>query len=394
MIEPKSESIAVRNADSEIAVTANFGPALVKTQKSLGELETAVNHYPDAIRVQTHWLQGFFLEHCDGNVLTLRAICAKLSADWDKSEEFFYNILRGYYFRQESTKWKPQGAAWMGFLDMIEALRRYAQNAARTGKMPFVQTPTYRCISDFITARRALEAVCKFGAICGPTGAQKSESFKFYAALNNHSAVKHLEAPSNGKLGTLQRKIASAYNVSNRKAGASATRETEIRDNVNETRTLIIDNVQRLYVSGAGSNQPAFNWLLELQDDTDCTLILSFTEDFVDTLNSGRARGYFEQFVGRFGGLDAMLKLPKFAPSSDLRVIARAFKLNTSDSAMKYLHEWSRMDGKIRIVFHKLQLAQTFARADKRDRITLADLEEAHSYMPPATGIDEEGGAS
>lgn len=380
--------IAVADAASAPIAVVDTGRTITRAKKSLADYERAVHHYPEPIRGEVRWLQAYLLRECQGNGSSLRALACK--AGWDRSEEWFYNLLGGYNFKNSTGTWKEGGNSWSQFLEMMSAIRRHAENAARQGRQQFVITPTYRCLCDFIDARRALNAVCKFGGITGATGSQKTRSLKNYALLNNHGTVILVEAPANNNLGVLQRKIAERYNVEKTSLRLSSLREAAIRQNVNETRTIMIDNAQRLYIDGKGSDQPCFNWLLELQEDTGCTIILSFTTDFCDTLTAGRARGFFEQFIGRMGGMQDLLRLPDHAPESDLRVIARAFGLEPGKGALDYLHRWSREAGRIRIVFSRLQRAQQFAKLDGRERITLADLEEAHTWSPPAYGTDTE----
>lgn len=376
-------------SDAASLVTANGTRNVARMKRSLADYDRGIAHYPTPIRERVRWLQGFWLEECQGSNSGLRGIACK--AGFDKSEEYYYNLLGGYNFKTATGTWKEDGKAWGEFLEIFEAIKRYAEAAARQGRQPFVETPTYRCIADFITARRSLNAVCKIGGITGPTGGQKTAALKQYALLNNHGAVIRLEAPACNRVGVLQRKIADKYHIPASRLIYNATREAAIREQVNETRAIIIDNAQRLYVPGKGSDQPCFNWLLELQEDTECTLILSFTTDFTDVLTAGRAKGYFEQFIGRMGGVQDLLRLPDHTPAADLRVIARAFGLQDGKTAMEYLHKWSRMDGRIRIVFSRLQRAKEFAKLDGRERITLADLEEAHTWTPPAYGTDTEG---
>lgn len=374
-----------------VAEPGQVAPATYnRSTLSLADYERATLHYPDPIRGDVTWLQGFFLDHCRGNKSTLRAISAQLNME--KSEAYFGNLMQGYNFtdRYPSGNWKPGGKAWAECVELLACLRRYAQQIEQVGKLPFVETYTFHCISNFILGRMALGAVCKFGGITGPTGAQKSACFKQVRLFNNHGRIVHIEAPANGRLSALQCKLAAAYHVN--KCGIRFRREEAIREQVNETRCIIIDNAQVLYLPNRGGDQPAFNWLRELQDDTNCTIILSFTTDFVDELVGKNARGYFEQFVGRMGGVDSILRLPDYTPEADLRVIARSFGLDAGKGAMDWLSKWSRRDGRVRIVFDKLQLAREFAKLDGRDRITLADMEEADAFRPQAIGSDDEGG--
>lgn len=380
--------IANAEAPETSLVHAETSRSAGRMKRSLADYERGIAHYPEPIRTRVRWMQGYLLDQSVGTPLSLRSVALK--AGWDKSEEYYYNLIGGYYFKSASTQWKEGGKAWSEFLEIYEAIRRYAEQAARQGRLAFVETPTYRCIADFITARRALNAVCKVGGITGPTGGQKTAALKHYAMLNNHGTVIRIEAPACPRVGVLQRKIADRYKIPASRLIYNATREAAIREQVNETRCIIIDNAQRLYIPGKGSDQPCFNWLLELQEDTDCALILSFTTDFTDTISAGRAKGYFEQFVGRMGGLRDILTLPDHAPASDLRAIARAFGLQDGKGAMDFLHRWSREDGRIRIVFSRLQRAKEFAGLEGRERITLADLQEAQDYTPPAIGTDTE----
>jgi hypothetical protein len=375
---------------TETAVATTDGkhtPALVRTGKSLAQLEAGIAHYPDRIRTEVTYLQGFYLDHCRNNLESLRATCAKLGAD--KSRVYFANLIGGQYFRADSNKWQEGGKAWSEFLEMMAALRRHAVLIARTGQLQFVQTPTYHCIANFITAMRAPSAVCRIGGIIAPTGGQTSASFKFYRDLNNHGTCIHVEAPASGRLSALRAKILDAYHVSGCKIERRG--ELEIRAQVNESRTVIIDNAQVLYSKSHGTNQPCFNWIRELYDDKRPTFILKFTEEFLSDMTGELAKGYFEQFIGRMGGIKNLLRLPDYAPDGDLQCIADAFKLAPS-SVADYLTPWSRETGRIRIVFDRLQRAQEFAKIEGRDRILLADLKAADEYTPPSVGTYEPNG--
>ena len=376
-------NLMVAASDESITNTRS----LIHTRKSVTELETGIAHYPDAIRKEVLWLQGFFFEHCRGNFESLREIACKLGTD--KSREYFNNLVGGYYFTSKTNKWQAGGKAWSEFLELLSLLRRYQQQVERTGKQAFVPTPTYHCIANFITAKRAISAVCKIGGVIAPTGGQTSECFKHYRSLNNHGQVIHIEAPANGRLPALQAKILEAYRE--KPTNIDRHREASVREHVNESRGLIIDNAQVLYQPRHGNDQPCFNWIREIYDDKRPTIILKFTEEFLNDLSRGAAKGYFEQFIGRMGGLSSILRLPDYAPEADLRCITHAFRL-PEKAGYEFLHKWSRQQGRIRIVFDKLQFATDCAKLDGRERILVADLKEADEYTPPSIGTFEEGG--
>lgn len=357
-------------------------PSIVRTHKSLAQLEQGIAHYPERIRLEVTYLQGFYLDHCRNNLESLRAICAKIG--FDMSRDYFGNLIGGQYFNSKATRWQEGGSAWSRFLEMMSALRRHAIVISRQGKMLFVQTPTYHGIANFITGLRSPSAVCRIGGIIAATGGQTSESFKFYRDLNNHGTCIHVEAPASGRLTALRAKILDAYHVSGQKIERRG--ELELREQVNELRTIIVDNAQVLYAKAHGNSQPCFNWIRELYDDKRPTIILKFTEEFLQDMTGALAKGYFEQFIGRMGGLTNLLRLPDYAPTEDLECIAKTYRLAPS-SVEDFLHPWSRMPGRIRIVFNRLQLAQEFALDDRSDRIRLDHLQAAHEYVPPASGV-------
>lgn len=386
--------VVVRDESTALAPFKEKVPPRTFLEKSAADLEHMVAHYPEPARTETIWTQGFCREACQGNLELLRAIAEKLGYSYSRA--YFNNVLQGYYFRLRKPREGQKGtsriegnpAAWC---EIVAALRKHDREMTTQGKLGFIETPTYRFVRSFILEHWAPGAVCKFGGITGPTGAQKSAIFKYLRLLNNHGKMVHFEAPARPSIVAFQRKLAAQYHA---KIGNNASaREESIRENVTAEKCIIIDNVQRLYHPHAGADQPVFNYLLELQDDTGATFILSFTDDFFrDDLTAGRAKGYFEQFLGRMGGLSDILRLPAHTPEPDLRAIARAYHLHDGTGALEYLERWSRIDGRIRIVFARLNRAQKFAQLDDRDRITLADLEGADTYQPPSVA-DDEGGA-
>lgn len=356
--------------------------------KSQADLERAIAHYPDNAREATIWVQGLCREVYKGNIELLRAEAMKLGHDYSGS--YWGNVLNGHYFKIKRGRIDGSVTGW---LDLVDALKKHNEQAVATGKMLFVETPTYRCFYDFITEHRAPGASCKFGGITGPTGSQKSECLKYYRVLHNHAQTVYFEAPARKSLVAFQRKLAAQYGAPIR--SNTSAQEDEIRRNVTADRCIIVDNAQRCYFPGRGNDQPIFDYLLELQDDTKCAVILCFTEDFAKgDLSTGRAKNYFEQFIGRMGGWEDVLRLPEYTPKSDLRVIAKAFGLEPGEKAMDYLTKWSRLPGRVRLVFHRLKRARSFAQLDGRNRINLSDMAEADTYIPPAVGEDSEEGES
>jgi hypothetical protein len=254
--------------------------------------------------------------------------------------------------------------------------------------MPFIETPTWKEIDDYITAKRAPENPCKFGAVAGSTGTGKSRMLKRWALIHNHGNTAHVEAPSSGRLPRFQMKLGAQF-------GIPLTAETHERlvrlaECITSKRTIIVDNVQKLYNPKSGANQAVLNYLQELQDDTGCTIILSWTPVFTQTLAHETNTQYFEQFVGRLGGLDSIFELPEYAPKADLRAIQEKMRIGGGERALEMMRRWSREPGRLRILFQRLHLARLEANDDKSDTIKLAHLEAVDKKPVVVTREEDE----
>jgi hypothetical protein len=267
-----------------------------------------IQNYPPEIIEPVMWLAGFVREVCSGRRDILLDRVKKLG--FKASDNYFYQVLTGRYFAR-----KEDGSV-SGSIDnlaqIIDKLRAGVQLAAMAGKIPFIETGTYRRIRDLFDRIRSPEAVCKFGVIIGPTGGQKTSSGKHYCHLNNHGKCVHVEAES-PSLGGFLTDLASKYGHS--KWAAAEIKKRNISMSVNDKKLIVIDNVQRLYIPGRGGNQPIFNYVMKLQDDTGCAVALKFASDTADFLVRGLEAGYFEQIEGRAGGRDRFLVLDEYTPA-------------------------------------------------------------------------------
>jgi len=166
--------------------------------------------------------------------------------------------------------------------------------------------------------------------------------------------------------------LAKCYGVS--VWASSQAKRARITENVNETKCIFVDNIQRLYKPNAGWNQPIFNYLQKLQDDTNCTIILMCVPEFELTLRSGRESGYFEQFEGRCGGKDEFLVFPEWTPREDIIRIAAAFKLVDPERHIGLLEKLSRERGRIRVLFNVLQKAKRRAERESSRQLRIGHI--------------------
>lgn len=312
--------------------------------------------YPPEVHESVRWLLGYLRDNCNREVDLLETQVKKLGYGMTRST--FSKILRGKYFQVRNGRMEGSPD---NFVEVVDALRRAARIASTAGRITFVETETWKQIQQFIDLKRAPNRVNKFGVIVGPTGMQKTACLLQYQSLNNHGMTTYIEAPHTASMGAFLSRLGKAFGISDR---FNTNRiGSRIYENVNEHKVVIVDNVQRLYKPSAAGDQPIFSFLQALQDETGCTVILSFTPAFMDTFTTGVDRGYFEQFEGRAGGRRGFLVLPNFPPRADVLAIAEAFGLQDARQHVRLLEKLGRERGRIRILFEVLQSAKVLADA-------------------------------
>lgn len=333
-------------------------------------IEDRARRYPADLQEPYVWLCCYLREECarDLDLLTERA--GKLGITFDKTT--WSRVIRGRWNTDaEGHVIDTPIVAMPKLIRAIDALRKDSRIKEQGGRIPFVVTTVAQSIWDYIDTKRASDRVCKFGVVIGETGNQKTASFREYCRRNNHGACSWVDAPETPNMTRFKTDLAFRYGAP---VDLSTPRkEIAIRRAVNDRRTIIVENVQRLYDPRAEGNQPIFNYLQKLQEDTGCTVIISFTPTFERTFTSGRARGFFEQFEGRAGGNRTFLRLEEFPPEEDVIMIAEAFKLREAAKHQDYLVKLSREPGRIRILFETLQSARIHAER-KSQPLTISHL--------------------
>ncbi len=370
--------------------TSSIQPEKQKLRWDDASLEHNTACYPERVREATIWLGRFGRDKCAKNIDILAQKAAAMGYSWSYGS--FHKTLTGKYF---DPKAKSTGDADF-LLRMVSALMAKEKLEDLAGKVSFIETPTTRKIFDLIDNCRAPARVCKFGVIIGHTGRQKSASFIQYCAIANNplapgkdvSSVEkvyrcvHVEAPYRPNMREFTTKLGMCFGLT--RSTAMKCGLSTIREQVNANSTIIVDNVQRLYKPLAdddeqSTKQSVFNFLQELQDDTKCTIILSFTRDFYNmTLSAKMKAGYFEQFEGRAGGRDAFLILEDYESDEDILAIARGFGFLHPENHIDRLRPLAHSYGRVRILFNALQNARKLANAMNTE-LTVDILEESLS---------------
>lgn len=336
-------------------------------------LERRAEYYPPEVREPFIWLGSYVREECARDLDLLLGRTEKLGIGFDKTT--WSRILRGYLTRDSEGNNLPHPIVSVPkLLKAIDALRKDARIKELGGRIPFVITGTARKIFDYIDLKRSPDRVNKFGVVIGETGTQKTACFREYCRLNNHGACVWVDAPARGSMYQFKTDLAARYGC--HANTNSAGKEQRIAEAVNERKTVIVENVQRLYDRSAGSRQPIFEYVQSLQEKTGCTIILSFTPSFDLTFQSGAAQGFFEQFIGRSGGQKAFLRLDPFPPEDDCVAIAQAFGLRDAERHADYLVKMAREPGRVRVLFEALQQAKIRAEA-QGEKLTLSQVKYA-----------------
>lgn len=363
------------SASTQTAAPGNPGLATavkaeqrLTVRRDLGTFEAAIAHYPEPTKLPTTWLYQYMMSRCNGSPAIVAAQLKKLDpVSYPDKEQYVYQVTTGRYFRTA-----PGEKAIAALIELVAVLKRHELLAEQAGRIAFNEDLSiWKSIRDYIDRKRARDTVCKFGAIEGATGTGKTAATKHYQLLNNHGSTVRFEAPSSPSLARFLMKLGACYNVLPHVR--THERLVKIEENVNDTRTIIVENVQKLYNPKTGAVQPALSFLQELQDDTGCTIVMTWTPVFRRTLTAGPDASYFEQFISRIGGIEDVLVLDRKLPKADVLSIARQFDVVDIDDCYPILSGWAKQAGPLRILYSRLQKAKLLARgkAVTRDHLDM-----------------------
>lgn len=326
-------------------------------------LERRAAYYPPELQEPYVWLGVFVREDCHRSLDLLIERARKLEINFDRTT--WSRVIRGQWDRDADGHPLPSPIVSLKkLLAAIETLRKDARIKEMAGRIPFVMTPTAQAIFDYVDTKRSPDRVNKFGVVIGETGTQKTATFKEYCRQNNHGSCVWVDAPARASMHAFKTDLALRYGCHARTTGAQ--KEQRIVEAVNDRKTIIVENVQRLYDPAAEGRQPIFEYLQSLQEKTSCTVIMSFTPNFDVTFRAGTAKGFFEQFVGRTGGERTFLRLDPYPPEEDCIIIAAAFGLRDAEKHGAYLERIAREPGRIRVLFEALQDAKIASERNKK----------------------------
>ena len=251
------------------------------------------------------------------------------------------------------------------------AIRDQVRIELLQGGMPFVETTTFKFLEKSVRKVMRKDRVNKFLVIVGPTGTQKTASYKEIAMRN--PLVKWLESTDNGSLKEFIIRFAVKCGASRSISyGPARAKIFEAMMPVNgNPKAVIIDNMQdmvksekKLIAMGKSiETQPAYQFLRSLQDETGCAVIWSITPENENQMFNAESI-YLEQFEGRAGGRDGFKWLPNYPPIADLVLIAQTIGFKDAEKHKDLLKSIGQSRGRIRRFFEILQDAKDAADDD------------------------------
>jgi hypothetical protein len=328
----------------------------------------ATGHYPDEAKEPTLWLAAYMRERCDGRRDLVVDAAPRPRLLQGVTGNYVYRVLNG---RNTFTRDKERQTRRLRRQPRPEASRRSApasSSPSAPAAPPSSRPPpgTASAITSISSAPRRASA--NSASSSRPTGGQKTECAKHYCALNNHGLCVHLEAPARGTMSEFLVDLANRYTRRGGNRSHLSALQLEIRQNVTDRKTIMIDNVQRLYRGRRGRRAADLQLPAEAPGRHRLHHHPPLRRSSARSSSpKGLESGFFEQFEGRAGGRDQWLPPPRrvHAPRGHRpdRPAPTESPKPTSPAVVKYLEAISRKPGRCRILFNSLQQAKREADA-------------------------------
>ncbi|MDR3457990.1 MAG: ATP-binding protein [Verrucomicrobiae bacterium] len=343
-------------------------------------IEGEAEHFPRELRDLYRQTKIFCRDQLGKDMDRVTEAFAKVGAKRDKTT-WSRIFKRGRWNHNSSGDPLPSPLVSAQKLkEEFESLITQTRVELRRGKMPFVETAVWNLIRRFVAKKMRPEWVNKFGVITGPTGLQKSASFRELALRDPN--IKHVECIDGGSFTQMITLIALKYGISiNRNNGE---KRFKIYENFGPDKCLIVDNTQDFQNSPEEIEelQRAMKFFRWLQDERGGTIIWSITPQSEDAIFPKESI-FMEQFEGRAGGKEGFLRLANQNPVGDLVLIAEMLGMKNAEKHADRLKQIGTMRGRIRTYFEILQEAKLSADAAKKP-LSIEFIDDALEERVPA----------
>ena len=347
-------------------------------------IEAEVQLFPKEIQPLFTWLKTHVRDECKRDVDVLVEQARNVGVTIDKTN--WVRVLKGRWKHDADGNELPSPyVSATNLLQAITAIQKKVRVELLQGGMPFVETTTYHTIKRFIEKKLRKDRVNRFGVILGPTGTQKTASYKELAKRIPY--LKWMESTDNGSLKEFIIRFAVKCGASRSIAyGPARAKIFESMEPVHgQPKGIIVDNMQdmvksdkKLLAMGKSiDTQPAYQFLRSLQDETGCAVIWSITPENEEQMFRGDSI-YLEQFEGRAGGRDGFLRLPNHPPKRDIVLIGEQLGLKDAEKHADVLLTIAKERGRIRRFFEIMQDAKDEAALDG-EAFTIDYVQEARA---------------
>ena len=336
-------------------------------------VEAEMQLFPRELQEPYRWLKNFVRDECKRDVDVLVQRAKDQGVTIDKTN--WVRVLKGRWKTDADGNEMPNPyVSATNLLQAVTAVRNQVRVELLQGGMPFVETNTFKTIQRAVEKRMRKDRVNRFLVIVGPTGTQKTASYKELVQRNPH--IKWLESADNGSLKEFITRMAVKCGASRSISyGPARAKIFEAMMPQNgQPKCVIVDNMQDMVKSdkkllALGKNiemQPAYQFMRSLQDETGCAVVWSITPENEDQMFNAQSI-YLEQFEGRAGGRGNFLRLSNFPPKADVVLIAKTLGLKDADKHADKLMEIARQRGRIRWFFEIMQEAKDEAALDGKE---------------------------
>jgi len=225
------------------------------------------------------------------------------------------------------------------FCDKVTAFKKIADERGDLKKSFFVDTTCSKKVFQICHAARISQTIAW---IFGDSQIGKTASLKEYTRQNNHGQTIYVRLPASAGVQLVMKSIARACHVSADTSLDNIRRR--VLSAIDHNMLLIIDELHQVFTSYNSSSQiKVMELLREIQDETECGLVLCGTHVLKKEVEEGKLTLVLEQ-LRRRGTL--RLELPDRPGKKDIQAIANRFDLPApTEREIKVIREMVSISG-------------------------------------------------
>lgn len=285
----------------------------------------ATSEYPEPHRALIRWLFGYAK---DNNMSWKEA-----AAFSHRDVSTLYKIWTGRYrypeFEKVNDVKTPHPKAGQivpldSICEDIASAKELAEERAMANRLPFIETSVWRRVDKLCREALIMQAIAH---IYGESQIGKTACLKEHANRNNHGQTIYVLCPAAGGVQSLLKAIAEACHISPKSCFDNI--RARVEDYLDGSKLLILDEVHEVFGTYQKTSiRRCMSVLRQLQEKTQCGMVLCGTNDFRSELERGEYAQALKQLRKR--GIWE-LQLEDAPTQDDLALIAKYYKLGDPD---------------------------------------------------------------